>query len=126
MKQGWLALALLAALAGLALWHAASISDLTGELAAALEQAESLAEGEDWAEAERITREAQDRWDKAGLQLHITMDHEVMDEVSVGFAETLEFLEAQEQGEYSAANARLIKRLELLGEMEQPTPDNLL
>lgn len=126
MKQGWLALALLAALAGLALWHAASISDLTGELAAALEQAESLAEGEDWAEAERITREAQDRWDKAGLQLHITMDHEVMDEVSVGFAEALEFLEAQEQGEYSAANARLIKRLELLGEMEQPTPDNLL
>lgn len=126
MKRGWLAVALLVVMAGLALWHVWYVTGLTGELTAALERAEGLAESQDWQNAAALTRQAQDRWDGASILLHITLDHAVMDEVSVGFAETLEFLQQEEQGEYSAANARLMERLTLLGEMERPSVENLL
>lgn len=125
MKRGWLAVALLAVMAALALWHALAVNALTGELAAALEGAEAMAEEENWEEARRVTQEAQERWDRAGLHLHITLDHDVVDQVSVEFAETLELLEQEERGEYSAANARLMERLTLLGEMERPALENL-
>lgn len=126
MKRGWLAIVLLAAVAALALWHVHYLTDLTEELTQTLEQAEALAEKEDWQGAAELTRSAQSRWEEATVGLHITLDHEVMDEVSVGFAETLEYLELAEAGEYSAANARLMERLTLLGEMERPTVENLL
>lgn len=126
MKRGWLAVALLVVMAALALWHVWYLNGLTGELAAALERAEGLAESRDWQGAGVLTRQAQDRWDGASILLHITLDHEVMDEVSVGFAETLEYLQMEEREEYSAANARLIERLELLGDMERPSVENLL
>ena len=126
MKREWLAAALLAALVALATWHTLSISALTADLTAALEQAETFAEAEDWDRARTVTEEAQSRWDRADFRLHVTLDHAVVDEVSVGFAETLEFLDLEERGEYSAANARLMERLALLGEMERPTLANLL
>lgn len=126
MKRGWLAVALLVVMAALALWHVWYLTGLTGELTTALEQAEGLAEGRDWQGASALTRQAQDRWDGASVLLHITLDHEVMDEVSVGFAETLEYLQMEEREEYSAANARLMERLALLSEMEQPNVENLL
>lgn len=126
MKRGWLAIALLAAMVALAAWHACAMTALTGGLTDALEQAENLAEAGDWDGARQATMDAQSRWDDAGFHLHVTLDHAVVDEVSAGFAETLEFLELREAGEYSAANARLMERLELLGEMERPSPENLL
>ncbi len=126
MKRGWLAVALLVVMAALALWHVWYLTGLTGELTTALEQAEGLAEGRDWQGASALTRQAQDRWDGASVLLHITLDHEVMDEVSVGFAETLEYLQMEEREEYSAANARLMERLALLSEMERPNVENLL
>ena len=126
MKREWLAVALLVALAALATWHTLSVNALTGELTAVLAQAESLAEAEDWDRARVLTEEARSRWDKAGFRLHVTLDHAAVDEVSVDFAETLEFLDLQERGEYSAANARLMERLYLLGEMERPILANLL
>lgn len=126
MKRGWLAVALLVVMAALALWHVWYLTGLTGELTGALEQAESMAEGRDWQGAAKLTRQAQDRWDGASILLHITLDHEVMDEVSVGFAETLEYLQMEEREEYSAANARLMERLALLGDMERPGVENLL
>lgn len=126
MKRGWLAVALLALLAGVSVWHTLSVDALTAELTDTLERAEAEAETGAWDEALRSTQQARARWDGAGVHLHITLDHAVMDEVSVGFAETLEFLEQREAGEYSAANARLIERIRLLGEMERPVPENLL
>ncbi len=126
MKRGWLAVALLVLMAALALWHVWYVTALTDELTAALERAEDLAESQDWQNAAVLTRQAQDRWHNASILLHITLDHEVMDEVSVGFAETMEFIQHQERGEYSASNARLMERLALLGEMERPSVENLL
>lgn len=126
MKRGWVAVALLAALMGLAGWHMTALGSLTRELGETLTRAEAMAEQGDWAGAARMTQEASDRWDSNHFYLHSTLEHDLTDDIAMGFAETLEFIECQEEGEYSAANARLIAKLELLGEMELPLLENLL
>lgn len=126
MKRGWLAAALLALMVGLAFWHMTALGDLTGELGACLKRAEELAEQGDWSGAAQMTEAASRRWDSKHFYLHATLEHDLTDNIAVSFAETLELIECQEVGEYSAANARLIEQLELLGEMERPLPENLL
>ena len=48
------------------------------------------------------------------------------DSIYTSFREVVEFLDSREQGEYSAANARLIALIELLNESEQLTLKNIL
>lgn len=126
MKKGWLAIGLLAGMVVLSLWHVSALRGLTTNLGEQLGQAEALAEKGDWDKALEITKSASEQWDGRAFYLHVTLDHKTADDIAVGFAETLEFLEWQETGEYSAANARLMEQLELLGEVERPNLENLL
>lgn len=126
MKKGWLAIGLLAGMVALSLWHVSALGELTTALGEQLHRAEALAEGGDWEEAAELTRAASEQWDGRAFYLHVTLDHKTADDIAVGFAETLEFLEWQEAGEYSAANARLMEQLRLLGEVERPNLENLL
>ena len=126
MKRGWLALALMAGMLALACWHVTTLDELTGELGALLSRAEELAEQGDWEGATQVTRRASERWDEKHFYLHATLEHQVTDAIATSFAETMEFLECREAGEYSAANARLMEQLALLSEMEKPLLENLL
>ena len=126
MKRGWLAVALLVMMVCLAWWQVSTLGALTGELTDLLAQAEERAEQGDWTGAAQMTRAASDKWDSKHFYLHVTLEHDVTDQIATSFAETLEFLECREAGEYSAANARLMEQLKLLEEMEKPLPENLL
>lgn len=126
MKKGWLAIGLLVGMVILSLWHVSALRGLTADLGEQLRRAEELAERGDWDEAAELTRAASEQWDDRAFYLHVTLDHKTADDIAVGFAETLEFLEWQETGEYSAANARLMEQLKLLGEVERPNLENLL
>lgn len=126
MKRGWIAVALLVGMMALAFWNVSTLGALTGELGRSLAQAEEMAEQGDWAGAAQLTQTASQRWDSKHFYLHATLEHDVTDAIAVSFAETLEFIERREAGEYSAANARLMTQLELLGEMERPLLENLL
>ncbi len=126
MKKGWMAVVLLLVMTVLGLWHVNTLGSLTDGLRHDLAQAEALTERGDWARARELTADASRRWDEGEIYLHITLDHETTDQISVSFAEVAEFLEHQETGEYSAANARLMEQLELLGTAERPLLENLL
>lgn len=126
MKKGWLAVVLLVAMVALSLWHVSALGSLTGSLGEELRRAEELAERGNWDKAAEVTKAASEQWDNRAFYLHVTLDHKTADDIAVGFAETLGFLEWQEAGEYSAANARLMEQLELLGKVERPNLENLL
>lgn len=126
MKREWLAVGLLIAMIALASWHVVTLDGLTGELGDLLAQAEQMAEQGNWEGAAQMTQKASERWDSQHFYLHATLEHNVTDQIATSFAETLEFLQCQEAGEYSAANARLMEQLELLAEMEKPLLENLL
>lgn len=126
MKRILIACAILLLLFSAALAHSFYISSFTGELTALLEAAEVNAENNDWASAETLTQTARERWGSADAYLHILLRHSETDAVYTGFREVAEFIQCQEGGEYSAANARLIAELELLAEAEQLTLKNVL
>lgn len=126
MKRVIIAGAILFLIFAATLSHSFYISSFTGHLTALLEAAETRAEEEDWAAADELTRTAQSRWDGRDAYLHILLRHSDTDAVYTGFREVAEFIQCQEGGEYSAANARLIAELELLSEAEQLTLKNIL
>lgn len=108
------------------LGHSFYISSFTGDLTDLLEAAEVNAEAERWDTAWELTQTAKDKWDSRDAYLHILLRHSETDSIYTGFREVTEFIQCQEGGEYSAANARLIAELELLSEAEQLTLKNIL
>lgn len=126
MKRILIALVLLCCIFAAALGHSAYISSLSEELTTLLEEAEDSAEEGNWDQAMALTERAQNKWKDRALYLHITLRHNDTDEIYAGLQEVWEFIECQEGGEYSAANARLITKLELLAEAEELNLKNIL
>lgn len=108
------------------LGHSFYLSSFTRDLTTLLETAESQAEKEDWQAARELTLSAANKWEDKDVYLHILLRHSETDSVYSGFREVMEFIQCQEGGEYSAANARLIAELELLSGSEQLTLKNIL
>ena len=106
--------------------HSFYIGSFTEDLTTLLEAAENNAEENNWAAAWDLTQTAHQKWDAKSAYLHILLRHNETDNVYTGFREVFEFIQCQESGEYSAANARLIAELELLSEAEQLTLQNVL
>ena len=126
MKRLWIAAALLAFLQGASLANAWYSQSLTGDMTDRLRQAQSLAEGENWDQAEAVTRQVYEDWQDHHFYLHTLMRHSDTDQVLRAFRQVLEYLRLQEPDQYNAANADLIAQLELLAEMEQASVVNVL
>ena len=126
MKRLWIAVGLLCAVFAATLLNSHYLLGFTGELAEYLVQAEERAEQGDWKDSDELTKQALDLWESHDFYLYTMLRHADADQVLSGFREVQEFINCQEGGEYSAANARLIAQIELLSEMEQFTIKNLL
>ncbi len=126
MKRLYIAAALLLLLLAASLangWYAAKI---TGSMREQLDQAQALAEQDDWSRAEALTRQAYEDWQSRHFYFHTTMRHSDTDQILRTFRSVLEYLKLQEPDQYNAANADLMAQLELLAEMEQPAIANVL
>ena len=126
MKRLWIAAGLLVLLLGASLANAWYSQSLTGDMTDRLRQAQSLAEGENWDQAEAVTRQVYEDWQDHPFYLHTLMRHSDTDQVLRAFRQVLEYLRLQEPDQYNAANADLIAQLELLAEMEQASVVNVL
>ena len=126
MRRLWIAFAILAAVFAATWSNTLYLKALTEELTDLLTQAEVFGEAGDWDKALELTRQAESRWQEHALYLHTTLRHSDTDEIFLSFQEVAEFLHCQEGGEYSAANAVLIGRLDLLYEQEEFNLKNLL
>lgn len=126
MKRIIIAGAILASLCAASLAHSFYVAALTEDLISYLAAAEAKAEASDWYSAQSLTQSAWDKWSAKDAYLHIFLRHDETDGVHTSFCEVTEYLQCQESGEYSAANARLMAQLALLSEGEQPTLKNIL
>ena len=126
MKRVWIALGILLAIFVGTMAHGAYLSAFTGELTDLLTQAEESAEQDNWSQAKTLTDKAHEKWDGKDVYLHVLLRHSETDQVYSGFHEVEEFINCQEGGEYSAANARLMAEIELLSEAERLNLKNVL
>lgn len=91
-----------------------------------LTQAQQHVEMDDWETAEQLTQEALDDWESHETYLYMVLRHSDNDQIQTGFQEVIEYLSCQDEGEYFAANVKLITQISLLYEMEQLTLKNLM
>ncbi len=126
MRRLWIAAGLVGLLLAASLANAWYAQKITDDMGRRLERAQELAQGEDWGEAERITRQVFQDWEERHFYFHTLMRHSDTDEILRAFREVLEYLEVREIDQYRAANADLVAQLELLAEMEQATLVNVL
>ena len=126
MKRLWIAIGIMALVFCATLYNAHYLDSFTHQLTGLLAQAEERAEEGDWDGAKDLTGDAYQIWEGNSSYLHILLRHQDTDQVQVSFREVWEFLSREEDGEYSAANARLMAQIELIYEAEQLTLKNVL
>lgn len=126
MKQLACAVALLAALFGLTLWHSRSIQRSMDDYVSRLTAARELADRGAWDAADRLTRQVWDDWQRRDALYHSLLRHSEIDEIHVTMYEVLEALSLADPSLYNAANTRLVTRLSLLAQMEQLSLQNIL
>lgn len=118
---------ILLALFALTLCSSRYLDGYTGRLIALLRQAEASTADGDWDAAADKTEAALELWRQRETYLHMVLQHRDTDEVLLGFQEVLQLINHREDGgEYAAANAKLITRIALLGEMEQLNWKNVM
>ena len=117
---------ILGGLLALSLYSSRSIHILTDECMSQLTHAQQLAEDGNWEQAKILTTQTNRTWQSHDLPLYAILHHNEADEVLLSFCAVEEYLKLEEMDEYAAANAALIKQLELLAEVQKPSLTNVL
>lgn len=127
MKQLSCSVLIILALITATLLNVRYLERFTHDLSQMLTEAQQLAEHGEADEAEKLTRQAQERFNAYSFYLHVTLSHRDIDNIETSFGEALEYLRLQETGSlYATANSNLLTQLQLLSESEQLTLKNLL
>ena len=126
MKSFAIPAAVLAALLGLCLWNGWWLTQRCGEWDAELSAIDKLVLQEEWEAAEARLEGLYGHWQRRGLWLHITMEHDALNEAEGLFRRALVLAEEEDSVEFRAHIADLRSALQLLCEMEQVRAENIL
>lgn len=126
MKRLIAAGGILLLLLGITLLNGWYLDGLTRQATQTLTQAQALAQQDRWAEATCTTEDLYTDWQTHAFYFHATMCHSDIDQIQRSFQTVLQYLTLKELSPYTAANVDLVMQIELLGEMERPSLDNVL
>lgn len=127
MKKGFLVpAAVLGAILAFCLWNSAAMARHTALWQAQLEEADRLAQAQDWAGAAAAIREGYAAWSGRQTYLHIVTSHDAVDGAEAMYHRALAFAESEEDSELRAELADLRDQLRLLAEMEEFSLRNVL
>lgn len=119
-------LALLAGLLAFALWNGGRITADTARWRMQLQQADTLAQSEDWAGASASLSESYEDWSGRQTYLHVVSQHSAVDEAEAMYRRCQAFAAVRELSEFRAELAGLREQLRLLSEMERFSVRNIL
>lgn len=126
MKRLWIAVVILFTMLGSTLGNSWYLNGLISDFVHRLTSAQELAVSDNWDNAIRLTEQVVDNWEQHDFYLHIMLPHRDIDDIHLTFREVQEYLKLEETDQYTAANAKLVAQLSLLGEMEQLNWKNVL
>lgn len=127
MKKGFLVpAAALGAVLAFCLWNGSAIASCTARWRAQLEEADRLAQAEDWESAAAVIRESYGGWAARQTYLHCVANHDAVDGAEAMYHRALAFAESGEGSELRAELADLRDQLRELAEMEKLSLRNVL
>ena len=119
-------LAVLAAILAFALWNGAAMTRHTDRWRAQLEQADALAQAEEWSRAVEVLADSYTDWSGKQTYLHIVTEHDAVDDAEAMYRRAMAFAATRESTEFRAELADLRDQLRLLAEMERFNVKNVL
>ncbi len=125
MSRLWVSLAILAGmvcLLGINVWH---LTETTESLTDDLVQASEAASRGDWATAETLSQTVREAWNTQMPYLRLVQSHAGVNEIAILLDEAVARLKSQDLGEYTATNARILRNLEVLRDLERFSVENL-
>ena len=126
MKRFWLGAALLFLLLGLGFFSAGATSHICEPLGQQLEQGAQLAQQQQWQQALKLSRQAQQRWEQNHKAVAAVSSHEPMEEVDALF-EALEIFARQRDAlRFAEYCARIASLTEAIAEAQSATWWNIL
>nr|WP_325304491.1 DUF4363 family protein [uncultured Dysosmobacter sp.] len=127
MKRGLLLpLAVLTALLAFSLWNAQHMAQETARFQIQLQQADALAQAENWPQTRAVLQESYRDWSRCQTYLHIVTEHSAVDDAEAMYRRAMAFAATEEITEFRAETADLTDQLRLLGEMERLSLRNIL
>lgn len=126
MKPYLKPLAVLAAVLAFALWNGAAMTGHTDRWRAQLEQADALAQAEEWSRAVEVLADSYTDWSGKQTYLHIVTEHDAVDDAEAMYRRAMAFAATRESTEFRAELADLRDQLRLLAEMERFNIKNIL
>ena len=119
-------LAVLAATLAFALWNGAVMTGHTDRWRTQLEQADALAQAEEWSQAVEVLTDSYTDWSGKQTYLHIVTEHDAVDDAKAMYRRAMAFAATRELTEFRAELADLRDQLRLLAEMERFSVKNVL
>lgn len=118
--------AVLAAILAFALWNGTVMTGHTDRWRDQVQQADALAQAEDWSRAVEVLTESYADWSGRQTYLHIVTEHDAVDDAEAMYRRAMAFAATRELTEFRAELADLRDQLRLLAEMERLSIKNVL
>ena len=119
-------LGMLAILLAFSLWTGGTIRTDTLRWRQQLQQADVLAQQEDWPAAAAHLADSYRDWSHQQKKLHILLRHDAIDNAEAMYLRAMAFAATREPNEFRAELAGLCSQLRLLAELEQFSLKNVL
>ena len=127
MKKGFLLpAAALGAILAFCLWNSAAMAAHAARWQGQLDQADRLAQAEDWGAAAAPIQAGYADWTARQTNLHVVTNHDAVDGAEAMYHRALAFAESREGSELRAELADLRVQLRELAEMEELSWRNVL
>lgn len=126
MKAFYIPVGLLAVILGFSLWTCRYVEQQTSHWSELLEEAQALAQQEEWGQAERQLEAAYEAWDASQTFFHTIMDHQELDEAENLFAGVFAVCREQDGADFHMLLAQLMGQLRLLAETQSVSVKNIL
>lgn len=109
MRRFWIGVVILLVTLALGIAVSVVMPRLHHPIRQQLEEAVTAAQREDWARAETLAEDALRRWERCHNFTAAVADHEPMEAIDAGFAQTLAFLQQRDTEEFTASAAALAR-----------------
>lgn len=127
MKKGFLLpAAALGAILAFCLWNSAAMAAHAARWQGQLDQADRLAQAEDWGAAAAAIQAGYADWTARQTYLHVVTNHDAVDGAEAMYHRALAFAESREGSELQAELAGLRAQLRALSGMEELSLGNVL
>lgn len=125
MKRLWYALVLVIIALGICFTEIIAVRNSYNTFVETIEEARVAVEKKDYEKAEDLSRTLVDKWDKNEKKLNYLLEHSVLDDLSVTFAELPDLTSEDSESDFLSDIDKIKRQLTVLYTNELPYGDNI-